>query len=339
MSSSVNQQTARKSSRGSLIALLIVLAIAALILWQRVLIVDSILAWRYQPSQDIAAITSAINFSPDGKRIFYASSPEIDGTSTFNAECGNTEKTSVVLGCYKAGKIYVYQVDNDELAGVEEVTAAHEMLHAAYERLSTSERQRINSLLETEAAERLNDDAFKERMSVYNKLSDEERINELHSVIGTEVDTITPELETYYEQYFTNRAAVVAMYNDYHSVLVNLQNEAIALGKSLDAQAAAINSRVDAYNQAADDLDAAITQFNSRARGEYFKTQTEFDIARAELVDQSAALEAERVSINQAIKAYDADKRTFDALSSHLTELTNSIDSTLAPAPSVSGEL
>lgn len=336
LNSSVNQQPVHKSSRSSLTVLLVLVALTALILWQRVWIVDSVLAWSYTPTQEIANITSAINLSSDGKRIFYASSPELDGTSTFNAECSNTEKTSVVLGCYKAGKIYLYRVDNDELAGVEEVTAAHEMLHAVYDRLNSSERLRVDSLLETEATKRLKDEAFKERMSVYNTLSEEERINELHSVIGTEVASIDSKLEDYYKQYFEDRSAIVAMYDEYHSVLVNLQNEATALAKSLDAQAAAINSRVAAYNQAADDLEKAIAQFNSRARGGYFTTQTEFSIARAELVDQSTALENERLAINRAIAAYEADEKAFDGLSAHLTELTNSIDSSLAPAPSIS---
>lgn len=336
MNSDTNQQQPKHSSTGSLVVLAIVSLLFIVVLWQRVLIGDTIRATLYQPSADITAIDAAVGFTSQGTRIFYASSPELNGTSTFNSECENTEKTSVVLGCYQSGRIYVYQVDNTELDGIEEVTAAHEVLHAAYDRLSTSERERIDALLEAEAKKLLQDDAFKERMSVYSKLADADRINELHSVIGTEVTSISAELEAYYGRYFADRDAVLTLYDNYHSVFVDAQAEAIALGKSLDEQALSINARVIAYNQAAKELDAAVSLFNSRARGSYFTTQEEFVTARAELVAESDALEAERVSINQAITRYESDKETFDGLSSHLTELTNSIDSSLAPAPTVS---
>lgn len=210
------------------------------------------------------------------------------------------------------------------------------MLHAAYDRLSTSEQKRVNGLLETEATKLLQDRAFKERMSVYDKLPAADRINELHSVVGTEIALISKDLERYYQQYFHDRANIVALYNQYHSLLADLQQEAKQLGASIDAQAVSINKRVEAYNQAAVELETAIKDFNRKARSGYFTTQTEFAIARAELVDQSAALESERVGINQAIATYEADKERFDGLSSHLTELTNSIDSSLAPAPNVS---
>ncbi len=50
-------------------------------------------------------------------------------------------KRNAILGCYNPSSrdIYIYNVTNSELDGVKEVTAAHEMLHAAWERLSESE--------------------------------------------------------------------------------------------------------------------------------------------------------------------------------------------------------
>lgn len=335
MSSDTKQQP-KRSSTSSVVALFILAGVLAFVLWQRVYVGDSIRAMLYQPSSEIAAIDASVGFTSQGTRIFYANSPELNGTSTFNVECENTEKTSVVLGCYRSGKIFVYDVDNQELDGIEEVTAAHEVLHAAYDRLTRSERERVDVLLEAEADKLLQDDAFKERMSVYSQLSAADRANELHSVIGTEVETISAELESYYAQYFVDRSVVLTLYNAYHSVFVDTKAKAIALGKSLDAQAASINARIIAYNQASDALEADIQLFNSRARSTYFTTQAEFAAARAVLVTQSAALDAERTSINTAITAYEADKATFDDLSSHLTELTNSIDSSLAPAPTVS---
>ncbi len=75
-----------------------------------------------------------------GRRIFYVTKPELNDQEQFNENCATPEK-SLVLGCYTGGRIYVYSVDDERLDGVEEVTAAHEMLHAAYARLSSGEKR------------------------------------------------------------------------------------------------------------------------------------------------------------------------------------------------------
>lgn len=294
---------------------------------------DQLVVWQFQPSQSVAAISRNINFSQTGERLFFASEPTLNASSTFTKDCDNTEKTTVVLGCYFNRDIYLFDVTNEELNGIEEVTAAHEVLHAAYDRLNVFEKRRINQLLEDAAANLRTNPEFRERMSVYDDLARDDQLNELHSVVGTEIADIDPELESYYGRYFNDRARIVEYYTNYKSVFANLIEEADQLANQLDALAASINARVESYDAASAQLDRDIRAFNARADDGEFSSIEEFNAARSPLVARSNQLESLRVSINADIDRYEALKQQYDGLSSHLTELNNSIDSKLAPKP------
>lgn len=103
----------------------------------------------------------------------------------------------------------MFDVTNQELNGIEQVTAAHEMLHAAYDRLSDSQRQKVDALLLTEADKLKSDPTFSARIAVYAKLPKDQYVNELHSVIGTEVADPGSALEQYYTTYFADRTQVI----------------------------------------------------------------------------------------------------------------------------------
>lgn len=66
-----------------------------------------------------------------------------------------------MFGCYftngKSGKIAIQSVTDDRFQGVMEVTAAHEMLHAAYSRLSPSDRDKLTPQLKQAALQVQND--------------------------------------------------------------------------------------------------------------------------------------------------------------------------------------
>src|SRR5690606_32509048 len=102
-------------------------------------------------------------------------------------------------------------VANAQLDGIKEVTAAHELLHAAWDRLSKSEQTRLGALLE-EAYTKIGTDELEERMAYYERTQPGERANELHSIIGTEMADVGEELETYYKKYFIDRQQIVAFH-------------------------------------------------------------------------------------------------------------------------------
>jgi hypothetical protein len=48
--------------------------------------------------------------------------------------CLSNDADTSILGCYYDRKIYIFDVDSDELNGVHQSTLAHELLHAIWER-------------------------------------------------------------------------------------------------------------------------------------------------------------------------------------------------------------
>ena len=93
----------------------------------------------YRAPQSIASLADQTSMTSRARNIFYTTYPQINDKTTFNTNCKVTEQT-IVLGCYTTGSIFIFDVKNVELHGVQQVTAAHEMLHAVYVRLSPSEK-------------------------------------------------------------------------------------------------------------------------------------------------------------------------------------------------------
>jgi hypothetical protein len=192
----------------------------------------------YQAPASVAALAEAADMSGLGERRFYASQPELNDAASFNTNCPFPDR-SLVLGCYSAGRIYIFAVNNDRLDGVEEVTAAHEMLHAAYDRLSRGEREAVDALT-AQAYDEADNQRLKDTIEGYRQEDPESLPNELHSILGTEIRDLPAELEDYYRRYFNDRSRVVAIAESYEQVFVELQ-EQIA---GLEAEIAGLRERI-----------------------------------------------------------------------------------------------
>jgi chromosome segregation ATPase len=84
------------------------------------------------------------------------------------------------------------------------VTAAHELLHAEYEKLGAGRRGKINILL-AETFKHLADQDIRQRIGLYPEA---QRLSEAHSILGTEVGNLPKDLETYYATYFLHRRGI-----------------------------------------------------------------------------------------------------------------------------------
>ena len=331
-----NQSYKRKkhSSLPAVVASLCVLALAVSVFVFRQNIVDTITVWRFQPSQELTTIVERGKFSELGEFYLYASEALVVDRAGFNQHCGSlqNEKT-VVLGCYTLPerRVYVFDVDDTRLDGVKEATAAHEMLHAAYDRLSATEQARVNTLLRAQE-KKITDTRLLELIAFYNQSEPDAVENELHSIFGTEVRTLSPELETYYAQYFTDRAAIVTLKEAYEKVLTDLKAQQQALVAELNALADSLSERQTTYKTAIALLDDDIAAFNRWAKSDD-ATESEFDARRAVLERRIATLSAERNSINAAITTYNTKKAELDALNVQAESLSQSIDSAMTPPP------
>lgn len=224
---------------------------------------DYIILANYQPSEEISSIAISAGMSQAGRDLFYLANPQILAADEFNKICDRKEAGSAILGCFDGQSIYLYKVSQPELAGVVEVTAAHEMLHKAWQRLSSAKKKRVSEALE-EAYRSNETDEFKERMAYYERQQPGERLNELHSIIGTEIAALSPDLEDYYKTYFDNRAAVVGLHSEYRAVFDDLKKQLDDLQAKIESQTNSLNKDVAEYNQAIKDYNARVARHNSR---------------------------------------------------------------------------
>lgn len=299
---------------------------ATLLVFQRQFVVDQLTVWTYEPTQQIQSITDRTAFTSHGTFIFYATTPTVATQETFNQGCPRQEVGSPILGCFTGeGKIYIYDITNDQLEGMEEVTAAHEMLHAVWVRLGQAERDSL-SLELTAAYESLNDPDLDERMAYYERTEPGETINELHSILGTEVRGLSSTLETHYARYF-ERAVVLGFHDSYDSVYDQLYGRADELYGLMNMLSASITSRLSAYNADSAQLSAEIASFNTRAQTGDFATLSQFNAERAVLLSRSSALEAERAAINSDIATYNDYHKEYENISEQIDVLNQSIDS------------
>ncbi len=238
------------------------------------------LASTYQPTADITQLAAAATMTDKAKQIFYSTQPEIDtDRATFEQHCqAPVSSNTVELGCYTSdNRIYILAINQPQLSTEMAVTAAHEMLHAAYGQLSTAERATINSEVEA-AVTQLHNPDLNQELRAYRVLEPGQRDNELHSLLGTEYAPLSPQLEQYYSQYFTNRATVVADWQQFNQVFTQIQNtvetlrtQIVRLRTQLNAyrrrgNRATYNTLVSQLNSLVKQYNQAIAQYNALSR-------------------------------------------------------------------------
>lgn len=318
------------------IVAVVLIATATLVWFSRTAIQDRILAYTYTPDTNITRIHDRVEFTDNGQLLFYASQPSVEASDTFNTHCQRQEQKSAILGCYTDRRIYIYDVENSELDGIQEVTAAHETLHAAWERLSTRERERLEVLL-GQAYRRVADDDLRSRMEYYDRQQPGERANELHSILATEYLDIGDELEKYFASYFVDRHEIVRIHARYNSVFKNLQEQSDALYRELTGLSESIERQSSNYNQLVAELNADIDALNELAKNVDRTSVTAvnaFNATRQELVERSRELDGMRTALNSLIDTYNQKQDEYNSIVAHTQELQSSIDS-LAPAPSI----
>lgn len=236
------------------------------------------------PSPEVAALAEG-SMSEAGKKVYYAASPKILDRAEFGVACPEDE-LGLVLGCYAAGKIYILKVTRPELSGVMEVTAAHEMLHAVYATMSFFERRRIDTLVGDFYAG-VTDPELRALVAEYEKTEPGQQLNELHSILPTEVSTLNPAMEDHYSRYFASRQHVLDANQRYQGVLKDLERRVDALHAQvtdIKAQIAALDGRVTAEQAKLDDLDARLDTLKQKGSVRAFNDLVPQQNAQARLL-------------------------------------------------------
>lgn len=319
-----------KTSRiGSIVAFVvsgIFIALATWLFFNRQYVLDQLTVWSYTPTSEVESISNKVGFTENGKFVFYATKPEIASHETFNQECPRQETGSPILGCYTTNdRIYIYDLTNEQLMGMEEVTAAHEMLHAVWFRMSDEEKASLTEQLKA-AYEKVDNPSLKTRMEYYERTEPGEFANELHSILGTEIHSLGEPLESYYARYF-DRQATLALHDKYNDVYQALYARADELYANMQQLSSTIKAEGDRYDAAAAQLSSDINTFNARARSGAFTSQAQFNAERSALVRRSNALNQDRIRINGYIATYNTYYAEYQEIAKQVEVLNDSIDS------------
>lgn len=237
------------------LVLIIVIALIAVAAVNRQAIMDEIKLASYDPPASIVQLADDDTMTASAKRLFYINHPALESKAEFRQDCPNNSEQTIVLGCYRGNEsgIYLLRVTDQELNGVEQVTAAHEMLHAAYDRLGRSEKNQVDGWLES-YYKTLKNPELKKIFDNYKKTEPGQLVNEMHSVFGTEVANLPKNLENYYKRYFTDRQKVTGYASQYRSVFLDLRQQIAGYDNELkklkpeieasQAQASALDSKL-----------------------------------------------------------------------------------------------
>lgn len=320
-------QTSRREGVGLVVSIAL-LVLALLLWWQRQAVTDWWRLQSYSPTVEVTTLAKEDTMTDRATRIFYVNHPRVlTSAAGFHSECPQSEKT-IVLGCYHSSQagIGIYKVQDQRLNGVEEVTAAHEMLHAAYDRLSSSEKTWINAELQSFFQNSVHDQRIIETINSYKQTEPGQVVNEMHSIMGSEVNNLTPSLEAYYKRYFTNRSAITAFADKYEAEFKNRIDKI----NSYDQQLESLKQDIDSEENS---LDSQLTQLQTdRQRLDSLRSS-------GQIAEYNAAVPGFNAEVNQyndAVSKLKADiaeynnlVSTRNSIASELRGLSNSIDTRL----------
>lgn len=203
--------------------------------------------------------------------------PQIVSAEKVRENCKQVEH--IVHGCYlRRGRLERIYIVDTSCPGLTESTAVHELLHAIYSHIDRNDRKKLDQLVLDFYAQ--NQAQFDNLLAPYDNLSDEGRINELHSFIGQSVKHPPAELRQHYNRYFADgRTAAIDYHNQYQSLLDSRRQEIQDLSRQID-------ELQDQIEQKRREIDAMRSQINDDLA--WFEAQEKLlGELRADLTDPS----------------------------------------------------
>ena len=293
----------------------IVIALVVVAIINRVIISDFIRGLGYEPTTEMMNIRTSLNLTDYGNLVFNASWPELDEREVFNSHCRDYENENAILGCYDFENIYVYNITEPELDGIRELTAAHELLHAVYARLSEQDKRDLGPMLEQVYS------------SNANILSEE-----LYVRAGTEIANLPATLESHYANIFKDQDRIAGYFNKYISVFNQIQQNLDTLSSEINNLENVIKSKTNEYYSRSAALNTATASFNACAETpDCFTSETVFQIRRTELLNEYDALDALYNEIDSLIDAYNAKVEAYNSEATHINSLNTIINSIASP--------
>jgi|GEM_PF-378578 len=326
----------KNAGRGRIILFIVLLVWAvllALIIFERQAISDW---WRmrgYQPPAPISQLAAQDTMTSYTKHLFYLNKPQLlSSVGSFRKYCPENEDT-IVLGCYHPGEqgIYIYNVKDPSLQGVAQVTAAHEVLHAIYGRLSSQERTHVDDLLNDYYKHGLTNERVKGEIQLYQKTEPHDVTDEMHSTFGTEIADLPPALENYYKRYFTNRQTIVNYEQKYEAAFTSRQTTIQKEDKQLASLKQQIADKESDLTDQLSQLKAARSQLDD------LLANGDSGTYNSQVADYNAKVNAYNAGVadlQQQIGQYNQLVAARNLVAGELTTLDKAVDTRLTPQAS-----
>lgn len=282
----------------------------------------------YTPPPAIAKLASQDTMSPYTRRLFYINHPQlISSVSGFRQDCPEDEQT-IVLGCYHPGDrgIYIYAVQDPQLYGIQQVTAAHEVLHAVYARLSSKDKAVLDSELESYYQHGLTDSRVLAEVKLYQQTEPTAVMDEMSCTFGTEIAKLPPGLEAYYAKYFSNRQTIVSYEQRYQSEFTSRENQI----KTLSGQLSGLKQTINDEEQS---LGSQLDQINSdRARLNALQASKNYSSYNASVSGFNQEVDSYNSGVSKLksdIEDYNMLVGQYNSLAGELAQLQKDIDTRL----------
>jgi flagellar biosynthesis chaperone FliJ len=289
--------------------------------------------WRlrgYSPPSAISRLADQDTMNSYTRHLFYLNRPQLLPTVTsFRASCPE-DKGTIVLGCYHPDQngIYIFNVADPTLAGVAQVTAAHEVLHAVYARLTNVQRTTLDKELQDFNDHHLQSAVVKAEVKLYKETEPSAVYDEMSCTFGTEIANLTPALENYYKNYFNNRSAIVAYEQKYESAFSSRQDQI----KQYDSELAGMKTQIDAQqagiNTTQNILDTMRQNLNSyKSSGDY----ADYNVGVPEYNAQVDKYNSQSADLTSLINSYNNVVAERNNIAGQYTTLANAIDTRVTP--------
>jgi hypothetical protein len=175
-----------------------------------------------EPDAGIVALADRMHLTEEGRKVFYDTRPEIVDQAKVEEFCHTSDHADGLTtdGCYGGyDRILIARPDNGGPSAMV-TTAAHELLHAAYSRMSNFDQMAAADLADAAMEHIPSDDIV--HLQVASSVGDnpESRGTELFAYLGTQFADLDPELEAYYSRYIADRRALVDEWKAFSAGLV-----------------------------------------------------------------------------------------------------------------------
>ena len=305
--------------------IVVLLGVAALMVFlNREWVHDYLRGRAYEPSAEMQRIRNDLALTERGEFLFNAAQPELNDKDEFNGHCRSEANMEIaVLGCYMSNNIYIYNIEDEELDGIRELTAAHELLHAVFARMSEAEKNELKGTLEQVYDD--NEEILERDLGTYDTT---ERFEELYVRAGTEVADLPDNLEKHYGEIFRDQDKIVSFYNQYIKVFRQIEKDMEALKQEMEEIEATIEAKKAEYSQRIEALNARIEEFNNCADTEgCFESEALFEARRAALIAEQETLEALYNETNALVDQYNLKVAEYNENVLHNEKLNQVVNS------------